>query len=92
MKFTPKIVPLGDAAVLIQFGDEIDLTINQRVHMLATLVNASSLDGIIEAVPAYGTLLVHYDPLILSFTQIKNDLARENRSSRRKQISKAAAN
>jgi len=74
MKSKPKIVPLGDVALLIQLGDEIDLTINQRVHMLATLVNASSLDGVIEAVPAYGTLLVHYDPLILSFIQIKNDL------------------
>ena len=44
------------------------------MHTLANLVNASSLDGVIETVPAYATLLVHYDPLILSFTQIKNHL------------------
>jgi KipI family sensor histidine kinase inhibitor len=42
--------------------------------MLARLVETSSLPGVIETVPAYGTLLVHYDPLILSFTQIKNIL------------------
>ena len=70
----PRIVPLGDSTVLVQFGDEIDLTINQRVHALANLIAASSINGIIETVPAYATLLVHYDPLILSFTQIKAHL------------------
>lgn len=70
----PRIVPLGDSAVLVQLGDEIDLTINQRVHALANLIITSSVNGIIETVPAYATLLVHYDPLILSFTQIKDHL------------------
>ncbi|MEP6894285.1 MAG: 5-oxoprolinase subunit PxpB [Chloroflexota bacterium] len=70
----PRIVPLGDSAVLIQLGDEIDLTINQRVHTLSNLITASSINGIIETVPAYATLLVHYDPLTLSYTQIKNHL------------------
>jgi allophanate hydrolase subunit 1 len=31
----PKILPLGDSALLIRFGDEINLEINQRVHALA---------------------------------------------------------
>src|SRR6185295_1626734 len=70
----PRIVPLGDSSVLVQFGDEIDLTINQRVNAFANLITASSVNGIIETVPAYATLLVHYDPLILSFTQIKDHL------------------
>ena len=67
----PGIVPLGDSSVLIQFGDEIDLTINRRVHALANLIIASPMQGVIEVVPAYATLLVHYDPLLLSFTQMK---------------------
>ncbi|MCI0549976.1 MAG: 5-oxoprolinase subunit PxpB [Anaerolineae bacterium] len=70
----PRIVPLGDSSVLVQLGDEIDFTINQRVHTLAKLIDISTLGGIIETVPAYGTLLVHYDPLVLSFAQIKNHL------------------
>jgi len=80
----PRIVSLGDSAVLVQLGAEIDLTINQRVHTLSNLIMASSINGIIETVPAYATLLVHYDPLTLSFAQIKNHLnakisqAREN--------------
>lgn len=70
----PNIVPLGDSAVLVQLGDEIDLAINQRVHALANLITGSAINGIIETVPAHATLLVHYDPLILSVTQIKNRL------------------
>jgi len=68
----PRIVPLGDSSVLIQLGDEIDFNINQHVHLLSKLIEASNFNGIIETVPAYATLLVHYDPLMLSFTQIKN--------------------
>jgi KipI family sensor histidine kinase inhibitor len=67
-----RIVPLGDSSVLVQLGDEIDFAINQHVHVLANLIDASALHGIVETIPAYATLLVHYDPLVLSFTQIKN--------------------
>ena len=92
MTFKPKIVPLGDSALLIQVGDKIDITTNQRVHALAALINVSPPVGVIEMVPAYGTLLVHYDPLILSFGQIKNYLrekltqVHDNVSRKHKQI------
>jgi inhibitor of KinA len=71
MTFRPNIVPLGDSALLVQLGNEIDITINQRVHALAALINISPLDGVIETVPAYTTLLIHYDPLILSDANIR---------------------
>ena len=74
MTFKPKIVPVGDSAVLVQLGNEIDIITNQRVHALAALINMSSSEGVIETVPAYATLLVHYDPLILSFVQINHYL------------------
>ena len=92
MKFKPNVVPIGDAAVLVQVGDEIDMITNQRVHVLAALINLSALEGVIDLVPAYTTLLVHYDPLILSFVQIRDYLHEkmthiyDNESRRRKQI------
>src|SRR5215212_7271768 len=66
----PTIVPLADSALLVQLGDEIDITINRRIHALATLIAANPIEGIIETVPAYGTLLIHYDPLILTYSKI----------------------
>ena len=67
----PGIVPLGDSSVLVKLGDEIDLIINRRIHALANLIITSSVKGVVEVVPAYATLIVHYDPLLLSFTQMK---------------------
>ena len=65
----PTLKPLGDSALLVTFGDEMDLRINQRVHALAALLDSAPLAGIAETVPAYASLLVHYDPLILTYTQ-----------------------
>jgi len=62
--------PLGDSALLIQLGDEINPALNQRVHGLNALLQANALAGILETVPAYSTLLIHYDPLTLTFDQV----------------------
>jgi len=72
MKPKPKIVPLGDSALLVQFGEEIDLVVNQRVHALAALIGAAPLYGIVGTVPAYSTIVIHYDPLVLTYAQICN--------------------
>ncbi|MEB2334180.1 MAG: 5-oxoprolinase subunit PxpB [Anaerolineaceae bacterium] len=70
----PSIVPLGDSAALIQLGETIHPSVNQRVRALAKRIEASAVNGLIETVPAYTTVLVQYDPLILSFAQLKNIL------------------
>lgn len=62
--------PLGDSAILIQLGDEIDPILNQRVHALDALLQ--TIPAVIETVPAYCTILVHYDPLATTYDQIKN--------------------
>jgi len=74
MQTKPRIVPLGDSSLLVQFVEEIDPAVNQRVHALASLLDVSPFEGIIETVPAYATLLVQYDPLTISFTQVRDFL------------------
>ena len=70
MTSRPRIVPLGDSALLVKLGDEIDVTINQQVHAFAALLNLSPLDGVVETVPAYASLLIHYDPILLNYARI----------------------
>jgi KipI family sensor histidine kinase inhibitor len=65
----PRLIALGDSALLIQFGDEIDPGVNQRVHELDALLNLDKPAGVVETVPAYATLLVHYDPLLLTYAE-----------------------
>jgi KipI family sensor histidine kinase inhibitor len=66
----PRLVPLGDSAVLIRLGDEMEESVNRRVHALAALVEAAGLKGVMETVPAYASLVVHYDPLALSYSTL----------------------
>jgi KipI family sensor histidine kinase inhibitor len=64
------ILPLGDSSLLVQLGDQIDLALNQRVHALSALIESAPLEGIFETVPAYATLVVHYDPAFLTYSEI----------------------
>ena len=60
----PRIVPLGDAAVLVVLGETIDEAVNARVHLLAAAVRrlADEEAGYGAPVPAYASLLVPVDP------------------------------
>lgn len=53
----------GDTAVVVEFGDRVDRELNDRVLRLSALVRASNTAGVIESVPTYRSLMVHYDPL-----------------------------
>ncbi len=65
-----RILPAGDQAVLLEFGNEIHPDINRRVQALAHKAREEKISGIGELVPSYCTLLVYYDPLALSFAEV----------------------
>jgi KipI family sensor histidine kinase inhibitor len=71
MASNPRFLLAGDAALVVEFGDEISLDINRRVHILAHALEQNLLPGLGEAVPSYRSLLVHYDPLRLSYEEVK---------------------
>lgn len=68
MKEKPALKPLGDSAILVQLGDAIHPALNARVHALDALLQ--TVPGVVETVPACCTLLVHYDPLAITFDRI----------------------
>jgi KipI family sensor histidine kinase inhibitor len=78
MPFAIRYTPLGDSALNIQFGDQIDPDINQRVHAFAEAIQREPLNGIIECVPTYCALLIHYDPLVLSHQNLIQWLATQS--------------
>ncbi len=61
----PRIQPLGDGALLVTFGDTIDLESNDLAHGFAAAVERlRTTDGRFgRAVPAYASVLVPFDPL-----------------------------
>ncbi len=59
----PRLLPAGDAALSVEFGDAIDPVLNARVHALDRALAADPPPGLIETVPTYRSLLVYFDPL-----------------------------
>ncbi|HYG84980.1 MAG TPA: 5-oxoprolinase subunit PxpB [Azospirillum sp.] len=66
----PRLLPQGDAALVVELGDRIDRHVSERVTALADAMRRAAIAGVVELVPTFRSLLVHYDPLILGFTDI----------------------
>lgn len=52
---------LAEDALLLRFGDGIDMATNARVHAAADAIRAANLPGIVDIAPAYATLLLRFD-------------------------------
>ncbi len=75
-KCYPRFLPVGDAALTVEFGDAITPELNAQVIALDIALAAAELDGIIETTPSYRSLLICYEPLEISFQQLVAELRR----------------
>ena len=66
----PTISPVGDRAISIDFGQVIDPTINRHIRQTIERIKELQLEGIIELVPTYCALLVEYDAMLYSYSEI----------------------
>ena len=66
----PTISPVGDCAISIDFGQAIDPKINRQIRQVIEQIKLLQLDGIIELVPTYCALLVQYDAMVYSYSDI----------------------
>ena len=66
----PTISPVGDCAISIDFGQVIDPKINRHIRQIIEQIKDLRLDGIIELVPTYCALLVQYDAMVYSYSDI----------------------
>jgi allophanate hydrolase subunit 1 len=62
METRPRIVPLSESALTIEFGETIDPHTNESVLAFATAVERAGLPGILEVVPTYRSVTVYFDP------------------------------
>ena len=70
----------GDQNMVVEFGDEVDMTLNQKVHNVVSAMKQAKFDGVRELIPTYRSILVNYDPAIISFAALQDKLkALENR-------------
>jgi len=76
------IKPAGDSALLVQLGNEISPELNAKVRALnLALQDSHVIEGIIETVPAYCSLLVCFDPLKVDLLQVEAELEKAVQST-----------
>jgi KipI family sensor histidine kinase inhibitor len=66
-----RFLPCGDTAFAIELGDRVDRGVSALVLVLAERVEAAAVHGIVELVPTFRSLLIHYDPLTASQSELK---------------------
>jgi inhibitor of KinA len=70
----PGLYPLGDAAVLAEFGSAINTENHQRVMALAKAIEERPHPCMIEIVPAFTTLTLFYEPSLCRFDEARDYL------------------
>lgn len=61
-----RLLTAGEYGLVVEFGRAISPEINRLVQQLTGQLSAKQLGGILEVVPAYRSLAVYFDPLILA--------------------------
>ena len=59
----PRFRPVAEHALLVEFGEAIDRDIHEHVLQLDAALAAEPFEGFAEAIPAYASLLVCFDPV-----------------------------
>lgn len=82
------IYPCGDCAVTLQIGAEISEQVNREVVCALDALRKADIIGVVELVPTYTSICIHYDPAMLSYEtlqrtigQIKINLSEDNQEA-----------
>jgi len=70
-----RFLSAGDRALVVEFGDRIDPALNAEVLRLDTSLRSSELAGVVETVPTFRSLMVHYDPLVTTRANLERAIA-----------------
>ena len=71
MRVPPQFLHSGDTALVVEFGDRIDAETNGLVLAFGQRVGAAALPGVVEIVPTFRSLMVHYDPLLVTHAALR---------------------
>ncbi|MBV8074258.1 MAG: carboxyltransferase domain-containing protein, partial [Candidatus Eremiobacteraeota bacterium] len=58
----PEYLNAGETALVVEFGRTVDPHLHDEVLSLDAALAAAHLNGVVETVPTYRSLMVHYDP------------------------------
>ena len=72
----PRFFPAGDLALVAELGDAISPEINRRVRSLTDALEQGSIPGVFDFLPTYRSVLVYYDPLLVTSDEVQEGIER----------------
>lgn len=66
-----RFLTAGDSSLLIEFGDEISPEINKKITATVQLMKAQQIEGVVDLIPAFCSLLINYDPRIITYENLQ---------------------
>lgn len=70
----PTIVPLGDSAMLVRFGNTLTDAANRAAIALALALDREPIAGVLEIAPNLVSVLLRYDPMVLAPATLAGEL------------------
>ncbi len=71
---TVRFLSVGDRALTVEFGDAIDHELSRKVLRLDRVIRAERLSGVVETVPTFRSLTLHYDPATTSRAELERTI------------------
>jgi len=68
---TVRLLAAGDCGLVVEFGNTVDVAINNQVRSLALVLAEAKIPGLLEVVPTYRSLGVQYDPAQLGCEDLR---------------------
>ena len=79
---------MGDRALLVELGDGISPLVNKKVRDLFLYLKNNPVEGVVETMPGYRSLLIVYDPLKITLSALKERLKKYHTTIDRSEIPK----
>ncbi len=70
-----KFLIASDTSICVEFGNEISKEINAKIRAFEDTLKDHPIEGIEETVPTYRSVLVHYNPGIVTFAELAEKLS-----------------
>lgn len=65
-----EFLPCADSALTVQFGEHVDRALSNRVVHLKKSFDRVAPSGILDTVPTFRSLTIHYDPLRIAMEDL----------------------
>ena len=75
MTNAPRFLAAGESALTIEYGRTIDPQFYAQVQALDAALRRKRIEGVLETVPTYRSLMVHFDPRVWSGPALAQEIA-----------------